>query len=627
MATTNLHSELGSFLFRKNPVPMFLYDEASLWILGANDAAVAKYGYTRRKFVSMTIRDLRSSGDPRAHESALLFDREVPSRSLVTHSTRAGKTFAVELRAVRCRHAGRKLVILSAIDASAWSEAQLKLVRSEDIHRSMVEECPFGIFRVNLAASRIEQANPMLLRVLGYSLEELTRTPVPELYADSGDRDRYLARLHESGSVRDFETHLRARNGSVIRVSLSGYLCSDPETGREYIQGYVVDITRQRELEEQLSHSHRMEAVGRLAGGVAHDFNNITQSISLSCELALQSPIAPSLESKLLDIMRQTSRAAEITRSLLAFSRRQVLQPRVVDVNDCIRKALSIITRAAGVDVSIELKLDETTDHIFIDPEQLTLVLMHLADNAREAMPRGGVLRISTCGQPGNSDPLKGALTEPCAVLTVSDTGVGMDENTLHHIFEPFFSTKDTPLTTGLGLSTVDGIIAQSKGRIECTSSPGEGATFRIYLPVATAQSPIAVETQGSSDSSGILLAEDDPIVNKHLAHALQQSGFSVDSACNGEEALAAFDPAKHHILVTDIIMPKLGGVELVRRLRDHFPALPVVLISGYSEEVSVLQNLPHGHISYLQKPFAVSRLVTAIEGLLAHGKAEQLPP
>jgi PAS domain S-box-containing protein len=502
-------------------------------------------------------------------------------------------------------------------------KTQLKLAHSESIHRSLVDECPFGIFRYCLSTMHIEQANPALLQVTGYTMEELRSISVPDLYANPDDRERFLARLHESGSTRDFDTHFRNRSGAVVRVSLSGYLCPDPETGQQYVQSYVVDITRQRELEEQLSHSHRMEAVGRLAGGVAHDFNNITQSISLSCELALQSPLAPQLESKLLDIMRQTSHAAEITRQLLAFSRRQVLQPRVVHINDCIRKALALITRTLGMDISIELKLDETTDHIFMDPEQLTLVLMHLADNAREAMPRGGMFRISTSSAPGNSDSAQGELSESCTVLTVADTGTGMDEVTLCHIFEPFFSTKETTLTTGLGLSTVHGIIAQSKGRIDCSSSPGDGATFRIYLPVAHAQSPGETKRQGSNHATGVLLAEDDPIVNKHLAHALKQAGYSVDSTCNGKEALAAFDPLRHHLLVTDIIMPKLDGVELTRKLCERFPTLPVVLISGFSEEISVLQNLPPGHLSYLQKPFPVSRLIAAIRELLAQSFTE----
>ena len=370
-----------------------------------------------------------------------------------------------------------------------------------------------------------------------------------------------------------------------------------------------------------------MESVGRLAGGVAHDFNNITQSISLSCELALRHPLAPSIESKLLDIMQQAARAAEITRQLLAFSRRQVLQPRVVNLNDTVRNALPMLTRAVGVDVSIELKLDDTIDHILIDPEQLTLVLMQLADNARAAMPQGGRLHISTASVPACAAPIPGMSRHPSVVLTVADTGVGMDEATLRRIFEPFFSTKDTTLTTGLGLSTVHGIVSQSKGRIECHSSPGQGATFRIYLPLAT-ELPVAAAAAFTGDNNGcrVLLAEDDPIVNKHLTHALQKAGFSVDSVCNGEEALTAFASQPYHAVVTDIVMPKLGGIELTKRLRQQHPVIPVILISGYSEEISVMQNLPHNHIAYLQKPFTTPQLVAIIRNLLARPPIPEKP-
>jgi len=511
-------------------------------------------------------------------------------------------------------------------NVSSGKEPENTPLRSDEIHRSLVDECPFGIYRLNLTTSRVEQANPALVRMLGYTLEDLSSVPIPKLYENPSDRERYLANLIESGSIRDFETRFRDRNGKIVRVSLSGYLSKDAD-GQQFVQGYVLDITHQRELEEQLSHSHRMEAVGRLAGGVAHDFNNITQSISLSCELALQSPLAPQLESKLLDIMRQTTRAAEITRQLLAFSCRQVLQPRVVDINDCLRRALALVTRTVGMNVSVRLELDETADHIFIDPEQLTMVLMHMADNAREAMPRGGVLNISTTAAPGNSDPSHGPITEPCTVLTIADTGIGMDEMTLRHIFEPFFSTKETTVTAGLGLSTVHGIIAQSKGRIECSSSPGEGATFCIYLPVAPSLPQTRTTLPAGHRAIGILLAEDDPIVNKHLARALKQAGFFVRSTSNGQEALDVFDPKRHQVLVTDIVMPLLDGVSLTRRLYESFPELPVVLISGFGEEANVLHNLPQGHLCYVQKPFPVSRLVKAIRDVLKQSAVDRTAP
>jgi len=602
---------------------MFLCEIENMQILEANDAAVDCYGYTSSEFRSMAVQQLC----PASATCKDFHPEEAPFRSLVTHATSSGSTFAAELRGEPCSSADPNLYLVSVVNIARESEPDPKQVRSEDINRSLVDQCPYGIYRLNLTTSCIEQANPALLQSIGYTMEQVHSIPVLDLYENRADRDRFLAGLKEYGSVRDFETHFRTGSGKTVQVALSGYLCVDAVTKEPYVQGYVIDITRQRKLEEQLSHSHRMEAVGRLAGGVAHDFNNITQSISLSCELALQTPLAPQLESKLLDIMRQTTRAAEITRQLLAFSRRQVLQPRVVDLNDCVRRALALLTRTVGVDVSINLHLDETADHVFIDPDQLTLVLMHMADNAREAMPRGGTLNISTANAPGSTDCSKGSVTEPCTMLTITDTGCGMDEFTLSHIFEPFFSTKETPLTTGLGLSTVHGIIAQSKGRIDCSSSPGNGATFHIYLPVAVAESTARAKSQGIQRATGILLAEDDPIVNKHLTHALKQAGFSVDSVCNGLDALAAFNPQRHQLLVTDIIMPKLDGMELTRRLYERLPELPVVLISGFSEEASVRQDLPRGHLCYLQKPFNVSRLVKAIRDLITESTTTHPSP
>jgi len=603
---------------------MFLYDGASLRIVVANEAARSRYGYSSMEFRSITIRDLHPCGTAPASASALPGVHDTESGSLCTHVTKSGKLFSVELRLVPFVHRRHNLCLMSAVDASAWSEAKLKLVRSEEIHRSLVEECPFGIYRFNVTTALYEQANPALLQLLGYSLEDFCSSPKPHFHCNTAERQRYISELQTSGHVRGFETRFFKKDGSILRVSVSGYLCTNVENGHQYVQTYVRDITRQRELEEQLHHTHRMEAVGRLAGGVAHDFNNITQSISLSCELALQNHLAPAVESKLVDIMQQTSRAAEITHQLLAFSRRQVLQPRVVNINDCVRNALAMLTRAVGMNVSIKLKLDESVDHIFIDPDQLATVLMHLADNARTAMPHGGRLLISTAACPASSDPLKNILSAPCAVLTVSDTGIGMDERTLARIFEPFFSTRETTLTTGLGLSTVHGIIAQSKGRIECESSPGHGTTFRIYLPIAAAQPASATISAGDASQSRVLLAEDDPVVNKHLTSSLTKAGFYVHSVGDGEEARAAFLRRRYDVVVTDILMPRLGGVELTQSLRREHPCLPVVLISGYSEEISVLQHLPRNQIAYLQKPFSIAQLVSTLRNLLAPQEAGQ---
>jgi CheY-like chemotaxis protein len=237
-------------------------------------------------------------------------------------------------------------------------------------------------------------------------------------------------------------------------------------------------------------------------------------------------------------------------------------------------------------------------------------------------MPSGGTLRISTAPAPLAPDQPDGTPAEPSIVLTVSDTGIGMDEPTRRRIFEPFFSTKDSTHTTGLGLSTVHGIVHQSKGRIECESALGHGATFRIYLPMATALPAAAVPDRRCR----LLLAEDDPLVNKHLTQALKEAGFSVLPVRNGEEALAAFARQPFQIVVADIVMPKVSGVELTRRLRQLAPALPVVLISGYNEQTSVLQNFPQNQIAFLQKPFASPTLIAILRNLLSATEPQHPP-
>jgi two-component system cell cycle sensor histidine kinase/response regulator CckA len=613
MAASDFQSELRNILFRCNPVPMFLYDNRSLRILAANDSATVRYGYTAREFRAMTLASLRPRGDGPALDQPAALEPGAPQRALWTHASKQGTAFLVELRAVPFPHCSRCLRLLSAIDVSPCEEARQKLLHTAQLNRTLVEECPFGVYRFNLTTRRYEHANPALLNLLGHTLQEFLALDPASFFPDLSLRDAYLADLRATGSIRDIETRMRSRDGRLLRVSISCSLCEISETGDQCVLAYVRDTTRQHEREEQLDHTHRMEAVGRFAGGIAHDFNNIAQSISLSCELALHSPLPPAIQSKLYGILNQATRAAEITQQLLAFSRLQLLQPRVVNLNQCVLGALPMLHRTLGSTVSVELRLEKSLAPIVIDPDQLTLVLMHLAGNARAAMPTGGTLRISTAPAPYAPPQPDGTHSEPCIVLTVADTGVGMDAATRRRIFEPFFSTKTTTQTTGLGLSTVHGIVHQSNGRIECESAPGRGAAFRIFLPIAVTL-PAAVPERRCR----LLLAEDDPLVNKHLTQALKEAGFAVHPVRDGEEALAAFASQPFQIVVTDIVMPKLSGVELTRRLRQLVPNLPVVLVSGYSEHLSVLQDLPHSQIAFLQKPFASPTLIAVLRNLLS---------
>lgn len=606
----NQWGDMESPLFQNFPVPVLACEPPEGKILAVNSAAVARYGYSSDQLRSMKLDDLT------AKDSAPGENGVEPSRndlSLVCHRTRSGEEFMAGLHFSACRHGEREVLLVAVTEQMRCKDMAERLRYSEELRRMLIEEYPFGIFRINLETDRLDLANAAFVEATGYSLAELRVLPGRNLYSPPEDRTRFLAQLLAAGKVKDFPTRYVTQRGETRSVLLSGNLYMHPGTRVRYALGYLLDVTRQRELEEQVSHSHRMEAVGRLAGGVAHDFNNISLSISLACEAALQRPLPAEVQSKLMDIMHETTRAADITRQLLAFSRRQVLQPRVVDLNDSLRQAVPLLRRALGLDVHLEMHLDDAIERVFIDPEQLLLALMHMADNAREAMPRGGSLHLSTA---------RGG--EGTTVLTVTDTGIGMDEVTRSHIFEPFFTTKPGMPATGLGLSTVHGIVVQSRGRITCTSRPGKGTSFRIELPSALQVEPAVADDPAPVKQNGVrlLLAEDDRVVNKNLKHALEQSGYEVDAAENGEQALELFDPQRHHLLVTDIMMPLMNGVELTRCVRQRHPELPVLLISGFSAESRVLQELPGGKTAFLQKPFPVKKLIEVLRQLVTDASA-----
>jgi two-component system cell cycle sensor histidine kinase/response regulator CckA len=528
MATAKPATALRKYLFVTNPNPVLAFDPRSLRIKAANNAAIALYGHSLREFRSMTLGELRPTGEAPCLDRPLTLGPGAAARPLWTHITRRGRRFTAELR-VLAMPGSRRLRLLSIMDTAPCSHSRGMLVYSERMQRSLVEECPFGILRMNLTSGRCEHANPALLRMLGYTLDEFLNLNEASFFREADSRNRLLAAARLNGVVRDLETWIAAKGGHSIRVSLSAYLTRSARREDEYLHAYVRSVSYQRELELQLCETQRlrsadyiadeashsvnpspalpvanlpaakpvapdgealhMDAMGRLAGGIAHDFNNITQSITLSCELALHGPLSAELQSKLTGILQQATRAAEITQQLLAFSRRQILRPQAVNLNDCLRQSLPVLQHFFGGGISIEMRLDESITPVLVDSDQLSTVLLQLADNARSAMPNGGRLEISTSWEvriPNLSDPWCG---ESGVVLTFADSGVGMDEVTRSRIFEPFFSTKPPATSAGLGLSTVHGIIHQSHGRIECTSAPGAGTTFRIVLPTPTPQS------------------------------------------------------------------------------------------------------------------------------------------
>jgi signal transduction histidine kinase/CheY-like chemotaxis protein len=386
------------------------------------------------------------------------------------------------------------------------------------------------------------------------------------------------------------------------------------------------DISRETALEVQLAEAHRMEAIGRLAGGIAHDFNNILTAISGFAELAADElPDDHPVAEDLAQILQASERAAALTQALLAFSRRQVMQPSVLDLNDVVTGISPMLGLLIGEDVVLVVRTDPTLGRTMADRARFEQVVMNLAVNARDAMPNGGRLTIETANVDLDAEYVRthvDAKAGPHVMLAVFDTGVGMAAQVLKHAFEPFFTTKAQGKGTGLGLSTVIGIVAQSGGSIDVHSEPGHGAAFRIYLPRVEARSE-ASRTAGRGPESPIgretiLVAEDEPAVRAFVERVLSHAGYRVHTAANGEEAVrlaATLD--RLDLLFTDMVMPGMGGPELIEALTAQRPHLPTICASGYTDNAVFRDGAATSQLPYLSKPFTAEALLALVRQVL----------
>jgi PAS domain S-box-containing protein len=391
--------------------------------------------------------------------------------------------------------------------------------------------------------------------------------------------------------------------------------------------GVQTDVTERRSLEEQFRQSQKMEAVGRLAGGVAHDFNNLLTIIGGSGEILLAQTGAEDPRRELVDeILKAAGRAGALTSQLLAFGRRQVLAPKVISLNDVVCDTQRLMVRLLGENVALQTKLAPDLWSVTADPGQMAHILLNLAANARDAMPRGGRLEIETSNVLLDEEAgreLRGLAPGPYVLLRVSDDGVGMDEKVLARAFEPFFTTKELGRGSGLGLSIVDGIVAQSRGVVRARSSPGRGATFSIHLPRATQpaappdEPPAPVSAPSGSET--VLLAEDEGAVRRLAARVLRAAGYRVLEAADGEEALrvAAAHEGPIHILVSDVVMPRLGGRALAESLVALRPACRVLFLSGYTDDAVLRHGVREAEYAFLQKPFRPLELAEKVRAVL----------
>jgi len=376
-------------------------------------------------------------------------------------------------------------------------------------------------------------------------------------------------------------------------------------------------------LEDQLRQSQKMEAIGRLAGGVAHDFNNLLTAILGHAALALRGVDKPErLHRRLDEIQRAAQRAAALTQRLLAFSRKQVLQPRVISANEAVRDMEGMLRRLIGEDVELVVRLEASALTVHADPVQLQQVLMNLVVNARDAMPRGGRLTLETGSLDAEAPRPAGAPDGPLVVMEVSDTGVGIDAETMKRIFEPFFTTKPPGEGTGLGLATVYGIVTQSGGHVAVASQPGQGATFRVFLPEAPqpAESLLRplVGQPAPSGRETVLLVEDEDLVRRMTTEVLQDLGYRVLDASSGRTALqVSARPGRIDLVLTDVVMPGMGGREVWEAVSRQHPESRVLYMSGYTDDAIVHHGVLDAEVSLINKPFTPQELGQRVRAVL----------
>jgi PAS domain S-box-containing protein len=547
----------------------------------------------------------------------------------------ARRSFQIEMRLRRADGEYRSILcsgvprfLTGAVFAGyIGSDIDVTDLQSEERFRQLVENIDQVFWMFDLVKERVLYLSPAFEKVWGHRPAVLynDRGPLLEsIHPDDGGKFR--AFIEKAGSVHTEGAYRIVRlDGSVRWIQDRAFPILDAE-GKPYrVAGIAEDVTSRRELEEELRQAHKMEAVGRLAGGVAHDFNNLLTIMGGYSQMLIdETEVADPKRGRLEEILSATNRATTLTRQLLAFSRRQPLQPKLVHLNHILTSLQALLRPLVGEHIRIETVLDPEVSRILAAPHQIEELVMNLAANSRDAMPHGGEFRMETGMANLPEMPENPARTNGRWVrLRISDTGCGMDDRTREHAFEPFFTTKGVGKGTGLGLSTVYGIVRQNDGEIRLSSAPGKGTTFDLYFPAVLgreAEGELPGGRAAKTPVTGtILVVEDEPALRGLVRHTLEQSGYQVVEAGDGYEAVRIIEQYGGDIdlLLTDVIMPLMNGHELASRVKAMRPATQVLYMSGYTDDVLAFHGIASPEIAFLQKPFTPSELIAQVAAML----------
>ncbi len=523
-----------------------------------------------------------------------------------------------------------RAVVRDLLEEQEWQAA---LAQSQRRFQRFFEDAPIGIALVDAQGSVLE-CNDMMAVMIGRPVEEAVKLSLSDLLAPA-DQAKVSELLASGREVPDhpLEVRLSGENDTIAQLFVR--VLHDPGPNTQTYILHFIDFTERKNLETQFAQSQKMQAVGQLAGGIAHDFNNLLTAIIGFCDLLLlRHKPGDSSFGDIMQIKQNANRAANLVRQLLAFSRQQTLQPRVLDVTDALTELLHLLRRLIGENIDLKMVHGRDLGLVRVDQGQLEQVLINLCVNARDAMPRGGKLTIKTMNRKTRTvTRVAGEDIPPgdWVVISVADTGTGIPPNILTRIFEPFFSTKEVGSGTGLGLSTVYGIVRQTGGYVNVDSTVGEGSCFWIYLPRHEAEEkPMttaeAQQEKPAGDLTGIgqiLLVEDEDAVRMFSARALRNKGYQVHEAASGEIALTVLSEAKTpmDLLITDVIMPQMDGPTLVNEVRRTQPDLKVIFISGYTEDKVRSQFASNEEIHFLPKPFTLKQLAVKVKEVMFPGE------
>ncbi len=597
-------------------------------ILDANPALARMFGYPDRHSL-LAINALDMYVDPEDRDR---WRKQMRSETLV-------RDYDVRMRRydgsiIWCRDTAREVLGRDGIvryytgaleDITARKQAEEELREANDKLQAVIEAAPVAVVAVDLEG-KVRSWNAGAERMFGWGEDEVIDQLPPFVPEEKLPEFQSLFdRVLNGESIIGVEVHRKKKDGTPIECNGYAAPLYGPDGKVAGSMTIMVDVTERRDLEARLAQSQRMESIGRLAGGVAHDFNNLLTVILGNCELVLSDMPGDSRQrADIEDIRNAADHAAALTRQLLAFSRRQILQPKVLSLNSVVNEMMDMLGRIIGEDIELVTELDPDLASTKADPVEMGQVVMNLAVNARDAMPEGGKLVIRT----ENSDvqrgsPADGDTIPPgrYAALSITDTGIGMDEETRSRIFEPFFTTKQKGKGTGLGLSTVYGIVKQSGGYISVDSKKGEGTTFNIHMPELREETAEDVEQPAGPVSSGsetVLLVEDEIALRTPMRRGLERDGYTVLEAGNAVEALKICETHDRTIdlLVTDMVMPGMDGIELGRKATELRPDMKVLYTSGYSEDVIDRDGVTEPG-DFLQKPYTPSDLGQRIRQLL----------